>query len=120
MLLFVVSIYASLLGPIPAVGGALVGALGGMRRYTLLIVAQAVTVVALGFRSSWIDPYAPMSTHIYFVSSHFCATLLWALFVGVVWRLIPEELPSYRRSRLRSRVKLDRENQDAGPHRGIL
>ena len=63
-------------------------------------------MASLGFMSAHYNPDAETSTHVYFVSSHICALLLWAFFAGVVWRLIPEELPSVRRSQLQERVRL--------------
>ena len=106
MFLYVVSVYASLLGPVAAIGGIAMGMLWGLRQYNLAVVAVAVSGVVLGFLSAHYNPEAETSAHVYFVSSHICGLLLWALFTGVVWRLIPEELPSVRRSRLQERAKL--------------
>jgi hypothetical protein len=70
------------------------------------VVALAVSGVLLGFLSAYYNPDAETNIHVYFVSSHLCALLLWAFFAGLVWRLIPEELPSVRRLRLQQRVKM--------------
>ena len=106
MFLYVVSVYASLLGPVAAIGGIATGLLWGLRQYNFAVVALAVSGVLLGFLSAYYNPDAETNTHVYFVSSHLCALLLWAFFAGVVWRLIPEELPSVRRLRLQQRAKL--------------
>jgi hypothetical protein len=104
--LYVVSVYASLLGPVTAIGGIATGLLWGLRQYNFAVVALAVSGVLLGFLSAYYNPDAETNIHVYFVSSHLCALLLWAFFAGLVWRLIPEELPSVRRLRLQQRVKM--------------
>ena len=106
MLLYVITVYASLLGPVSAIGGIIAGLLWGLRQYNVAVVAVVLSGVVLGFLSSQYNAYAEWSDHIYFVSAHLCALILWALFAAVFGRMIPGNLPGQRRSWLQSRVKL--------------
>jgi hypothetical protein len=106
VILFILSVYASLLGPVAAIGGIFAGALWRFRQHTLLVVAITVSAVAFGYLSALVNPETDFGAHIYFEASHFCALTLWAVFTALLTRFVPEELPSGRRNWLINRAKI--------------
>lgn len=106
--LFIISVYASLLTPIAALGGVVAGVLFWARKVELLCIAVPITAVALGFLSSSVHPDAEFGDHLYFVATHICAAVLWAIFAVAISKMVPQELPSARRLRLQERAGLDR------------
>ncbi|MBV9570449.1 MAG: hypothetical protein JO056_04325 [Alphaproteobacteria bacterium] len=106
--LFIISIYASLLAPVAGVGGVVAGILFWARKVELLCIAVPVIAVAFGFLSSFAHPDSGLGDHIYFVASHICASVLWAIFTVALSKLVPQELPSGRRMRLQERAGLNR------------
>lgn len=120
MFLYIISVYASLLGPVAAIGGIATGVLWGARQYKFAVVATIVSAIVLGFFSAGYNPDAETSFHVYYISSHLCALALWALFAGVMVRIIPEELPSVRRSQLKDRMRLNRQDDDAAARRRVF
>ena len=105
-MLFILSVYAALLGPVAAGGGVVAGFMWWARRYTLLTIAIAVTCVAVGYMSSTAERDAGLGDNAYFVASHICAAGLWAVFTAMLSQLLPEALPGGRRLWLQKRARL--------------
>lgn len=106
--LFIISVYASLLAPVAAAGGVVTGVLFWARKVEFLCIAVPVIVVAFGFLSASAHPNADFGDHLYFVTTHICAAVLWSIFTVALSKMVPQELPSGRRLRLQERAGLDR------------
>ncbi|MBV8799309.1 MAG: hypothetical protein JO208_05830 [Alphaproteobacteria bacterium] len=104
--LFLVAVYAALLGPIVAAGGVVTSLLWAVQRHTFACVAFSTSFVALCFRSSLANPEGTMGAHVYFISAHLCAMALWGVFAALLYRILPEETPSGRRMWLQRRAGL--------------
>src|ERR1041385_702610 len=104
--LFLISVYAALLGPVVALGGVATGLLWALNRPTWACVTLSTSLVALGFRSSMANPEATIGDHVYFIGTHLCAMALWIVFTVVMSKLLPEETPAGRRVWLQKRARL--------------
>ena len=98
IMLFFLTVAASLIDPIAGIGGAIIGVLWGSQRFSLACVALALTSVLSGYMAVAAAPNASLGTHICLIAAKLCAMILVGIFTSILARLLPEYLPNPTRA----------------------
>jgi hypothetical protein len=93
---FLVSVAASLLTPVPAIGGIMMGGLWGTNRMAASFAVVGAATVVMSYLSFWNDPKAGYGDNIYSVSVQLCAMVIWAMFAGALTSLLKEAFATTR------------------------
>jgi hypothetical protein len=114
--MFWVAVAAALLNAVPALAGALLGAIGGFGKIKVAFALAGPAIVALSVVSYLSDPYAQFSDQVYNVAVLFFSMFAWSLFTGGVTMTVRELLPNTMQlDLLRRRLGLDSKTRATDP-----